>query len=85
MVRLESECVGPCPQGCAGRGCPYYSVLNLYCDKCGSSAEKLYSGNDKYEQLCDECAEEEMKAALEDCDFDELCDYFGYSEVTSYE
>lgn len=85
MTRYESDCVGPCPQGCIGSACPYNRVLHLYCNKCGESVDKLYAGSDEYAELCESCAEEEMKEAVGDMSFSELCDYFGYCEVNSYD
>lgn len=82
MVRYVDDCVGPCPMGCIGSSCRYMNVPYFYCDKCGEETDKLYAGNDEYDELCKSCADEEMRASLEDADFDELCEFFGYSEVT---
>lgn len=55
MVKIENDCVGPCPQGCMGFGCPNRHVPHFYCDECGDevSPEELYEYDD--EQLCDRC------------------------------
>lgn len=55
MLRIEDECVGPCPQGCLGSSCPYRHVHRYYCDQCGEEVhpEELYEYDD--EQLCAHC------------------------------
>lgn len=58
MLKFENECVGPCPQGCLGRGCPNRNVPRFYCDSCGQDEEpdRLYVFDDK--MLCLDCLAE---------------------------
>ena len=56
MIRYEDMCVGPCPQGCMGSGCPYKSVPVYSCDECDEEHEPddLYVYNDG-RHLCKSC------------------------------
>ena len=55
MIRVENDCVGSCPQGCMGSGCPYRNVRHYYCDECheefGPGELREYDGK----QLCEKC------------------------------
>lgn len=55
MFRVENNCVGPCPQGCMGSGCPMRYVHVVSCDRCGAEVdpEELYVYDD--EELCRDC------------------------------
>lgn len=55
MVRIENDCVGPCPQGCLGSACPKRAVPYYYCDCCGESfdPDELYDYDG--EMYCAEC------------------------------
>lgn len=55
MVKIENDCVGPCPQGCMGSRCPKRRTPHFYCDKCGEEfqPEELYDVDG--EMLCDDC------------------------------
>ena len=53
MVKIENDCVGPCPQGCINCGrkhSPHY-----FCDECGGeySPDELYDYEDQ--MLCQHC------------------------------
>lgn len=65
MVKIENDCVGPCPQGCMGSGCPYRNARHYYCDECGDEvgAEELreYDGR----QLCSDCLLDEFPVVIE--------------------
>ena len=60
MVKIENDCVGPCPQGCMGSGCPYRNTRHYYCDECGAEVDtgelREYDGR----ELCAECLLEEF-------------------------
>lgn len=53
MVRIEKDCVGPCPQGCIGSSCPYQHIQVWICDECGDEDVELF----EYEgqELCIDC------------------------------
>lgn len=55
MLKIENDCVGPCPQGCMGDGCPYRHSPHYYCDECGEDLvpEELYDYDG--EMLCKDC------------------------------
>ena len=55
MVKIENDCVGPCPQGCMGAGCPYRHARHYFCDECEEecSPSELYAYNGR--MLCEEC------------------------------
>lgn len=55
MMKIENDCVGPCPQGCLGSGCPNRHAQHFYCDRCGDEErpDRLYDFNG--EMLCKEC------------------------------
>lgn len=53
MIEFQDNCVGPCPQGCMGPGCPKRHEAVLVCDSCESECEELYDYEG--EQLCKDC------------------------------
>ena len=55
MIRYENECVGPCPQGCMGSGCPYRHIPHYYCDKCGSEVDPDELHEDGNGHICMDC------------------------------
>lgn len=60
MLKIENDCVGPCPQGCMGAGCPYQRSPHYYCDECGEdlAPEELYDYDG--EMLCKHCVLERI-------------------------
>lgn len=53
MIEYQDNCVGPCPQGCMGAGCPKRHEAVLICDRCENEFEDLYDFDG--EQLCKDC------------------------------
>ena len=54
MIRIENDCVGPCPQGCID--CGKKRTPHYYCDECGEEVEpeELYEYDDG-RQRCAPC------------------------------
>ena len=61
MKKIEDDCVGPCPQGCMGAGCPNKRIPHYYCDECkeefGPGELREY---DDGRQLCESCLLDEF-------------------------
>lgn len=57
----ENRCVGPCPMGCLGAGCPNNGEVEVtVCDHCGN--ETTYPEDWHYENgddICPDCWDEE--------------------------
>ena len=53
MVKMENDCVGPCPMGCIN--CGRKHSPHFYCDECKEEflPEELYDCDD--EMLCENC------------------------------
>lgn len=58
MRRIEDNCVGPCPQGCLGPGCPKRHEVVFVCDECGCEPDLLYQYDGK--DWCEECLLEQF-------------------------
>lgn len=63
MIKIENDCVGPCPQGCMGSGCPYRHARHYFCDECGEEfeADELREFDDG-RQLCVKCLVDQFPA-----------------------
>lgn len=64
MIRFENGCVGPCPQGCLGSGCPNRHEIVLECDECEQEVEELY--DTQFGQLCLDCLREQFTCITPD-------------------
>lgn len=53
MIKIENDCVGPCPMGCLGSSCPKKQVPYKYCDECGDCVDDLYEYDGQ--ELCGNC------------------------------
>lgn len=65
MRHIEDRCVGPCPMGCMGRGCPNRDVEVYECDLCGEETTdpegwKCVDGED----ICPNCWDDEEEDDL---------------------
>lgn len=60
MKRNENWCVGPCPMGCRGAGCPNRNVGITICDRCGAeTVDDKYWHSEFGEDICPDCWSEE--------------------------
>lgn len=80
-VRIENDCVGPCPMGCIHCGrehTPYY-----YCDECQYETDELYELDG--EMLCEECFLEKFTSKICDDMDDSVCESCGEEYEELYE
>lgn len=55
MIKIENDCVGPCPQGCIN--CGRKHVPHYYCDACGEETDpdELHENSVSGGHICIHC------------------------------
>jgi len=53
MIRIENDCVGPCPQGCIN--CGRKHVAHWYCDVCDAEVDEGELWDVDGTQMCKDC------------------------------